>query len=254
MSRYNYAYHCIDMRAPAAAATKETRWNASCWRTPGGLDTSVAIPWLAETYGAEVIAVTMDLGQGENLEFARDRALATGAVKRARDRRPRGVRARLHPAGAPGRRHLRGPLPAGHGARPAADREEAGRDRPPRAGPGHRPRLHRQGQRPGASRRVGAGPRPDHQGVRAGARLGHDAEPTRSNTPASAASRCRSRRQSPYSTDENLWGRSIECGILEDPWEEPPEDAFALTRSGAGLPGRAGLPRARRSRPACRPR
>ncbi len=43
-------------------------------------------------------------------------------------------------------------------------------------------------------------------------------------------------KQNPYSTDENLWGRSIECGILEDPWEEPPEDAYSLTRSGAGCP------------------
>jgi argininosuccinate synthase len=34
---------------------------------------------------------------------------------------------------------------------------------------------------------------------------------------------------SPYSIDENLWGRSIECGLLEDPWNEPPEDAFELT-------------------------
>ena len=36
---------------------------------------------------------------------------------------------------------------------------------------------------------------------------------------------------SPYSIDENLWGRSIECGVLEDPWVEPPEDAFAWTKS-----------------------
>ncbi|MDR1730456.1 MAG: argininosuccinate synthase [Synergistaceae bacterium] len=34
---------------------------------------------------------------------------------------------------------------------------------------------------------------------------------------------------SPYSIDENLWGRSIECGLLEDPWNEPPEDAYELT-------------------------
>ena len=32
-----------------------------------------------------------------------------------------------------------------------------------------------------------------------------------------------------YSIDENLWGRSIECGVLEDPWEAPPADVFALT-------------------------
>ncbi len=35
--------------------------------------------------------------------------------------------------------------------------------------------------------------------------------------------------ESPYSIDGNLWGRSIECGPLEDPWTEPPSDAFALT-------------------------
>ena len=47
----------------------------------GGLDTSVAIPWMAERYDAEIIAVTMDLGQGRELEEVRDRALATGAVR-----------------------------------------------------------------------------------------------------------------------------------------------------------------------------
>src|SRR5713101_5837239 len=47
----------------------------------GGLDTSVAIPWLKEKYNAEIIAVTMDLGQGKELEEIRDRALAVGAVR-----------------------------------------------------------------------------------------------------------------------------------------------------------------------------
>ena len=48
----------------------------------GSLDSSVAIPWLADRHGAEVIAVTMDLGQGkEILEEIRDRALATGALR-----------------------------------------------------------------------------------------------------------------------------------------------------------------------------
>jgi len=35
--------------------------------------------------------------------------------------------------------------------------------------------------------------------------------------------------ESPYSIDGNLWGRSIECGPLEDPWTEPPSDAFTMT-------------------------
>jgi argininosuccinate synthase len=45
----------------------------------GGLDTSIIIPWLKETYGCEVIAMIGDLGQREDLEAARKKALATGA-------------------------------------------------------------------------------------------------------------------------------------------------------------------------------
>ena len=40
-----------------------------------------------------------------------------------------------------------------------------------------------------------------------------------------------------YSIDENLWGRTAECGPLEDPWVAPPEDAFARTAAPAGRPG-----------------
>jgi argininosuccinate synthase len=48
----------------------------------GGLETSIAIPWLAERHAAEIIAMTIDLGQGkEALEEIRDRALATGALR-----------------------------------------------------------------------------------------------------------------------------------------------------------------------------
>jgi argininosuccinate synthase len=36
---------------------------------------------------------------------------------------------------------------------------------------------------------------------------------------------------SPYSVDQNLWGRSVECGILEDPWAEPPAEVYAWTSS-----------------------
>ena len=41
---------------------------------------------------------------------------------------------------------------------------------------------------------------------------------------------------STYSIDENLWGRSIECGMLEDPWNEPPEDAYELTANPLDAP------------------
>src|SRR3954453_17221398 len=36
-------------------------------------------------------------------------------------------------------------------------------------------------------------------------------------------------KESPYSIDQNLWGRSCEAGVLEDPWDEPPEEAFVWT-------------------------
>ena len=43
-------------------------------------------------------------------------------------------------------------------------------------------------------------------------------------------------QKSPFSVDENLWGRSIEGGVLEDPSEEPPEEAFAWTKSWKDAP------------------
>ncbi len=42
----------------------------------------------------------------------------------------------------------------------------------------------------------------------------------------------------PYSVDENIWGRSIECGILEDPWVEPPEDVYKWTKSVNDTPNK----------------
>ncbi len=46
-------------------------------------------------------------------------------------------------------------------------------------------------------------------------------------------------KKNPYSIDENLWGRAVECGILEDPWNEPPEDAFIWTKSADKTPIKA---------------
>jgi argininosuccinate synthase len=55
---------------------------------------------------------------------------------------------------------------------------------------------------------------------------------------------------SPYSIDENLFGRSIECGILEDPWEAPPEEPYELTSDPARAPEPEEIVSA--SRPGCR--
>ena len=201
----------------------------------GGLDTSVAIPWLSETYGAEVIAVTMDLGQGENLDFARERALSTGAVgAHVIDVREEFARDYILPA-----------LQAG----------AIYEDRYPLATALGRPLIakklvevaHLEGARAIAHGCTGKGN--DQVRLDVSARA---LDPTmKVYAPARVWGMTRSdeidyararnipvpvTKASPYSTDENLWGRSIECGILEDPWAEPPEDAFSLTRSGAACP------------------
>ncbi|MCL2888950.1 MAG: argininosuccinate synthase, partial [Eggerthellaceae bacterium] len=43
-------------------------------------------------------------------------------------------------------------------------------------------------------------------------------------------------KESPYSIDSNLWGRAIECGCLEDPWNEPPEEIYTITASALETP------------------
>ena len=58
---------------------------------------------------------------------------------------------------------------------------------------------------------------------------------TRSNTPQ-ARNLPISVRNSRFSTDDNLWGRSVEAGELEDPWLEPPEDAYAWTNTVSAAP------------------
>src|ERR671915_2013755 len=65
----------------------------------GGLDTSVAIPWLKEKYAAEIVSVTLDLGQGRELVDVRERALALGAIRaHVVDVREEFVRAYILPA------------------------------------------------------------------------------------------------------------------------------------------------------------
>ena len=56
----------------------------------GGLDTSIILRWIIEEYGAEVVTYTADVGQGDEVEEAHEKALATGAVEAiTEDRTPR---------------------------------------------------------------------------------------------------------------------------------------------------------------------
>ncbi|HEY3380842.1 MAG TPA: argininosuccinate synthase [Vicinamibacterales bacterium] len=201
----------------------------------GGLDTSVAIPWLAETYGAEIIAVTVDLGQGENLEATRERALATGAVNAyVIDAQVAFAQEYILPALQAGALYEdRYPLATALG-RPLiaktlveiAHIEMAGAIAHGCTGKGNdQVRMDVSARALDPKIKVIAPAR-----VWGMTRADEIDYAKQRGVPVPVT------KESPYSTDENLWGRSIECGILEDPWVEAPEDAFSQTRSGSGCP------------------
>jgi argininosuccinate synthase len=201
----------------------------------GGLDTSVAIPWLAETYGAEVVAVTMDLGQGEDLEAVRERALAAGAANAyvidvlqefARDYILPALQAgAIYEDQYPLATALGRPLIAKKLVE-VAHAEQAGAIAHGCTGKGNdQVRLDVSARALNPTIKV-------HAPARVwGMTRAEEIEYARARGISVSAT-----RKSPYSTDENLWGRSVECGVLEDPWTEAPEDAFTLTRSGDDCP------------------
>ena len=203
----------------------------------GGLDTSVAIPWLREEKGLEVVTVTVDVGQPVDLEKVRAKALASGAagayVADARHQfaeeflRPALRANALYEGRYPLSTALARPLIARHLV-DVARREGAGAVAHGCTGKGNdqvRFELSTQSLAPELE-------------VLAPARewaMNRDQEiayAAAHGIPVDAT------RRSPYSTDENLWGRSVECGILEDPAIEPPEEVYAWTRAPLQAPER----------------
>ena len=209
----------------------------------GGLDTSVAVAWLRETTDADVVTLTVDVGGG---------SLREGVAAPGHQRRRVAGPTCSTPASAScvdfcfpsaaGERALPGRLPAGHGPGPAADRPAPGRGRAAGGRRRGRPRLHRQGQRPGPLRRRRARPRPAPRGRSPRCASGWGCRASRrSSTRSARGIEIPITKASPYSIDQNLWGRSIETGVLEDPWTAPPADVYAVDRGpgqGAGDPGR----------------
>jgi argininosuccinate synthase len=201
----------------------------------GGLDTSVAIPWLSEQYGAEIVTVTMDLGQGRELDDVRERALAVGAVRaHVLDVREAFARDFILPALQAGAIYedryplataLGRPLIAQHLVR-IAELEGATAIAHGCTGKGNdQVRLDVSSRALNPSIRVIAPAR------EWGMTRPDEIEYARARgipVPATI--------ESPYSTDANLWGRSIECGVLEDPWCEPPEEIYTLTKNPAECP------------------
>ncbi len=139
----------------------------------GGLDTLVAVKWLQETYGCEIVTFTADLGQGEELRPAREKALAMGVKPEnifMPDLREEFVRDYVFPMFRANTVY-EGQYLLGHLDRPAAHRQDPDRHRPPGGRRRRQPRRHRQGQRPGALRGDLLRARARHPGDRGLARM-----------------------------------------------------------------------------------
>ncbi|WP_433423011.1 argininosuccinate synthase [Microtetraspora malaysiensis] len=195
----------------------------------GGLDTSVAIPFLAEKTGAEVIAVAVDVGQGgEDMEAIRKRAIDCGAVEAVVvDAREEFARDFCVPALQANALYMdRYPLVSAL-SRPlivkhlAAAAEEFGGTHVSHGctGKGNDQVRFEAGL---------AALNPDLK-VIAPAR---DYAWTRDKAIAFAEEKglpIDVTKKSPYSIDQNLWGRAVETGFLEDIWNAPIEDVYDYT-------------------------
>jgi argininosuccinate synthase len=217
----------------------------------GGLDTSVAIQWLAEHKGYETIACAVDVGQGlgraagsgsggavayDDLDEIRQRALDCGAVESvvvdARDEfaeefvRPALRANAMYMGKYPLVSALSRPLIVKHLVQAARD---YGADAVAHGctGKGNDQVRFEVGTMCLAPDLVTEAP------IREWG-LTRDAAIDWANErgiPIPVTSKA-----SPYSIDENAWGRTAECGILEDPWARPPEDVFERTVSVADAP------------------
>lgn len=205
----------------------------------GGLDTSVAIKWLQEEYSAEIVTLTLDVGQrAVDLEAAREKALGLGAVDAiCEDVREEFWAGYVSPAIRANALYM-GTYPVSTAlSRPLiAERlvevaKETGADAISHGCTG---KGNDQVRMDVTVRALNS-----ELKIIAPARewdLGRSEEMEYAKErgiaiPVDA--------ESPYSTDENLWGRSVECGVLEEPWNEPPEEIYALTANPGEAPDEA---------------
>jgi argininosuccinate synthase len=201
----------------------------------GGLDTSVAIPWLKDKYGAEVVAVTLDLGQGRELNQIRERAMAAGAARcHVLDVREEFARDYILPAlQADALYEERYPLATALGRPLIAKKlvEIAHMENATEIAHGCTGKGNDQVRIDVSARAIDPRIRVIAPAREWGMTRSEEIEYARVRNlavPVTSAN--------PYSTDQNLWGRSIECGVLEDPWTEPPDDVYTLTKPPAEGP------------------
>jgi argininosuccinate synthase len=200
----------------------------------GGLDTSVCVKWL-EQQGAEPYALYLDLGQGEPSEDVRSKALETGAADAfVRDAKVEFAREYVAPAiKANALYGGKYPLFTALG-RPLIAKKlvDAARE----VGATHI--AHGSTGKGNDQVRFDvttASIAPDLTVV-APVRDWNMSRPEEMAYAEEHGIPVPTTKESPYSVDENLWGRSIEAGPLEDPDHEPTEDVFALTSSPENAP------------------
>ena len=196
----------------------------------GGVDTSVAIKWVPEHYNMEVITLTVDIGNVANMDAIKKKAENLGVKKvYVIDARETFIKDYCWPAlqadalyegEYPLATALGRPLIAKLMAEIALENGASAVSHGCTGKGNDQVRLD-----------VGINTLAPHLKIVAPAReWGMNREQTiayaqQNGIPIPVT------KESPYSIDENLWGRAIECGILENPWTEPPEDAFIWTRS-----------------------
>jgi len=203
----------------------------------GGLDTSVAVRWMREEWDVEVVACAVDVGQlvpGEE-DAIRERAVAAGAVEvEVIDAREEYARDFLMPALAANALYEgRYPLVSALSRPVIVQHLVASARRHGATAVGHGCTGKGNDQvRFEVSSRILA---PDLE-VMAPTRVWGLTRAdcidlaARWDIPISAS------KEKVYSIDENMWGRAIECGVLENPWSAPPAEPFTLTRDPADAP------------------
>lgn len=206
----------------------------------GGLDTSVAIRWLKEHYGMDVVTLTVDMGDAKEAASIKERALKTGAVAaHVRDAKDLFVRHFVFPA-IQANAMYEGVYPMATAlGRPliawllveVARKEGAVAVAHGCTGKGNdQVRFDVSTQALAPDLKVIAPAREWDMTDREQ----EIAYAQKHNIPVPVT------KAKLYSIDENLYGRAIEGGILEEPWREPPEDVYAWTRSIKDAPAEAG--------------
>lgn len=201
----------------------------------GGLDTSVAIKWLQDKYDFDVIALAADVGEGNDLQAIQQKALDVGAIK-------------CHVINANAQF-------AKEYVAPALKANALYENTYPLVSALSRPLIAKLlvdcAQQEGASHIAHGCTGKGNDQVRFEVSVSaldptlKIVAPVRENPMSREAAIAYANKhqipvpitkENPFSIDQNLWGRSCECGVLEDPWVEPPEAAYEWTQPISATP------------------